>query len=167
MLGERSDLNLKPVSCSRQYGGGGLPPHHHNSFTALFRDHPGEPVPEENFWTLWCKGRSTEADTDHPAGRHSIGTNQYPPGGGGLVKSKLNTGNSDSELTSVLCVDVCLQRVTVVEKCCAAGGVIVDDERTLAQLRVIDDVTRCDVHRRLVETSSGRLHVVPSRGRGL
>jgi len=31
--------------------------------TALFRDHPGEPVPEENFWTLWCKGRLTEADT--------------------------------------------------------------------------------------------------------
>jgi len=29
----------------------------------FFRDHPGEPVPEENFWTLWCKGRSTEADT--------------------------------------------------------------------------------------------------------
>jgi len=38
-------------------------PHHHNHFTALFRDHPGEPVPEENFWTLWCKGRLTEADT--------------------------------------------------------------------------------------------------------
>jgi len=32
-------------------------------FTALFEDHPGEPVPEENFWTLWCKGRLTEADT--------------------------------------------------------------------------------------------------------
>jgi len=28
-----------------------------------FRDHPGEPVPEENFWTLWCKRRLTEADT--------------------------------------------------------------------------------------------------------
>jgi len=28
----------------------------------FFRDHPGEPVPEENFWTLWCKGRLTEAD---------------------------------------------------------------------------------------------------------
>jgi len=28
-----------------------------------FRDHPGEPVPEENLWTLWCKGRLTEADT--------------------------------------------------------------------------------------------------------
>ena len=29
----------------------------------VFRDHPNEPVPEENFWTLWCKGRLTEADT--------------------------------------------------------------------------------------------------------
>jgi len=39
------------------------PPHH--TATVLrpsFRDHPGEPVPEENFWTLWCKGRLTEAD---------------------------------------------------------------------------------------------------------
>jgi len=26
----------------------------------FFRDHSGEPVPEENFW---CKGRLTEADT--------------------------------------------------------------------------------------------------------
>ena len=31
-------------------------------FRPFFRDHPGEPVPEENFWTLWCKGRLTEAD---------------------------------------------------------------------------------------------------------
>ena len=37
--------------------------HHHNCFTALFWDHPREPVPEENVWTLWCKGRLTEADT--------------------------------------------------------------------------------------------------------
>jgi len=29
----------------------------------FFRYYPGEPVPEENFWTLWCKGRLTEADT--------------------------------------------------------------------------------------------------------
>jgi len=36
---------------------------HHNRFTAFFRDHPGEPVPEENFWTLWCKGRLTETET--------------------------------------------------------------------------------------------------------
>jgi len=28
---------------------------HHNRFTALFWDHSGEPVPEENFWTLWYK----------------------------------------------------------------------------------------------------------------
>jgi len=26
----------------------------------FFRDHPGELVPEENFWTLRCKGRLTE-----------------------------------------------------------------------------------------------------------
>jgi len=40
--------------------------HHHHTTTILwpiFRDHPGEPVPEENFWTLWRKGRFTEADT--------------------------------------------------------------------------------------------------------
>ena len=38
----------------------------HHTTTVLrpfFRDHPGETVPEENFWTLWCKGRLTEADT--------------------------------------------------------------------------------------------------------
>ena len=40
--------------------------HHHHITTVLrpfFRDHPGQPVLEENFWTLWCKGRLTEADT--------------------------------------------------------------------------------------------------------
>jgi len=36
---------------------------HHNHFTALFPGPPSEPVPEDNFWTLWCKGRLTEADT--------------------------------------------------------------------------------------------------------
>ena len=30
---------------------------------SFFWDHRGEPVPEENFWTLWCEGRLTEADT--------------------------------------------------------------------------------------------------------
>ena len=38
--------------------------HTHTSvLRPFFRDHPGEPVPEENFWTLWCKGRLREADT--------------------------------------------------------------------------------------------------------
>jgi len=40
--------------------------HYHHTTTVLrpfFRDHPSEPVPEENFWTLWCKGKLTEADT--------------------------------------------------------------------------------------------------------
>jgi len=45
----------------------------------FFPDHPGESVPEKNFWTFWCKGRLTEADTDHPAGRHSIRTDQCSP----------------------------------------------------------------------------------------
>ena len=38
----------------------------HHTTTILrpfFWDHPGEVVPEENFWTLWCKERLTEADT--------------------------------------------------------------------------------------------------------
>jgi len=38
----------------------------HHTTTVLrpfFRDHPHEPVPEENFWTSWCKGRLIEADT--------------------------------------------------------------------------------------------------------
>jgi len=36
---------------------------HAQPFYSAFWDHPGEPVPEENFWTLWCKGRLTEAET--------------------------------------------------------------------------------------------------------
>jgi len=39
-----------------------LPPHH-NRFTVLFRDHPGEPVTEQNFWRLWCKKTLTKANT--------------------------------------------------------------------------------------------------------
>jgi len=42
--------------------------HNHTTTTTttvlrpFLQDHPGEPLPEENFWTLWCKGRLTEAD---------------------------------------------------------------------------------------------------------
>jgi len=38
----------------------------HHTTTVLrpfIQDHPGKPVPEENVWTLWRKGRLTEADT--------------------------------------------------------------------------------------------------------
>jgi len=40
-------------------------PHYHTTTILwhFFWDHPGQPAPEENFWTLWCKGRLTEADT--------------------------------------------------------------------------------------------------------
>jgi len=51
----------------------------------FFRDHPGEPVPKENFWTfLCCKGRLTEADTptirlgDTPSGLSSAHLH-HPP----------------------------------------------------------------------------------------
>jgi len=44
----------------------------------FYRDHPGEPVPEGDFWTLWCKGRLTEADIDHPDGCYFIRTNHVP-----------------------------------------------------------------------------------------
>jgi len=36
---------------------------HKPQLRPFLQDHPGEPVPEENFWTLWCKGRLTEAAT--------------------------------------------------------------------------------------------------------
>jgi len=40
--------------------------HTHTHTTILqpfFWNHPGDPVPEENYWTLWREGRLTEADT--------------------------------------------------------------------------------------------------------
>ena len=40
-----------------------IPPTTTTVLRPFFHDHPGEPVPEENFWTLWCKGRLTEAHT--------------------------------------------------------------------------------------------------------
>ena len=60
----------------------------HTHTTALwpfFWDHTGEPVPEENFWTLWCKGRLTEADTltiqlgSTPSGLTSSHLHRPPP----------------------------------------------------------------------------------------
>ena len=50
----------------------------------FFRDYLGEPVPEDNFWTLWCKGRLTEADTltiwlGATASRLTIAHLHHPP----------------------------------------------------------------------------------------
>jgi len=59
-------------------------PPDHNHFTILVRDHAGEPVPEENFWTLWCKGRLAEADTPTirlgatPSGLSSADLHHHP-----------------------------------------------------------------------------------------
>jgi len=46
------------------------------------RDHPGEPVLEGNCWTVWCKGRLTEADTSGWAPLHPdepVPTSTIPP----------------------------------------------------------------------------------------
>ena len=57
------------TSCTHHYSltaqltNPGTTPHITTILRPFFQDHPGEPVPEENFWTLWCKGRLTEADT--------------------------------------------------------------------------------------------------------
>jgi len=54
------------------------PPPHHSHYTALCWDHPGEPVPGENFWSLdfMVQGKINRGKhTDNPAGRHSIRTN--------------------------------------------------------------------------------------------
>jgi len=40
---------------------------------------PGELLPEENFWTLWCKGRLTEADTPTIRLGATVRTNQCAP----------------------------------------------------------------------------------------
>ena len=82
--GKHTEFGTEWVFTGSIHGGmgksGGVIEHHNTTTTVLrpfFRDHPCEPVPEKNFWTLWCKGRLTE--TDHPAGRHLIRTKQCPP----------------------------------------------------------------------------------------
>jgi len=54
-------LNIKEHHVSKMHCLTTTP--HHGVSRPFFRDHPGELVPEENFWTLWCKGRLTQADT--------------------------------------------------------------------------------------------------------
>jgi len=51
---------LATIGTGRKLGGGCCAPYGGAGFLSLrpfFWDHPGEPVPEQNFWTLWCKGR--------------------------------------------------------------------------------------------------------------
>ena len=56
-------LTTAVVSTTQQHALTHAPTTNTTVLWPFFRDHPGEPVPEENFWTLWCKGRLTEADT--------------------------------------------------------------------------------------------------------
>jgi len=55
--------------------------HTHTHTTILrpfFWDYPGEPVPEEIFWTHGARGDIRGRHTDNSCGCHSIGTNQQP-----------------------------------------------------------------------------------------
>jgi len=46
----------------------------------LFRDHPGEPEPEEKLLDFMVQGKINRGrHIDHPDGRHSIRTKQCPP----------------------------------------------------------------------------------------
>ena len=46
----------------------------------FFRDHLGEPVPEEKLLDFMVQGKINRGrHTDHPAGHHSIQTNQCQP----------------------------------------------------------------------------------------
>jgi len=55
---------------------------HHTTTTVLrpfFLDYPGEPVPEEKLLDFMVQGKINRGrHTDHPAGRHSIWSNQCP-----------------------------------------------------------------------------------------
>jgi len=49
---QRTRQTTNKSSASAGMANHGYKPPHHNRFMALFRDHPRELVPEENFWTL-------------------------------------------------------------------------------------------------------------------
>ena len=85
----------------------------------FFRDHPGEPVPEENFWkTLWCKGRLTEADTpDHPAGCHSLRTNQCPPPPSQFLQAGCHPTNSVKALKATSAFGLGRRRQSSAQRC--------------------------------------------------
>ena len=77
-----------PTNCSKALKGHSTN-HHHTTpppqpFYGPFWDHPGESVPEENFWTLWCRedkqrqthrpSRGAPLHTDYP-----VLTSTIPP----------------------------------------------------------------------------------------
>jgi len=54
--------------------------HHHNRFTALFSGPPGWAGARRELLDFVVQGEINRCrHTDHPAGRHSIRTNQCPP----------------------------------------------------------------------------------------
>jgi len=57
-----------------------VPHHHHNRFTALFPGPPGWAGARRELLDFMVQGEINRGrHTNHPAGRHSIRTNQRPP----------------------------------------------------------------------------------------
>jgi len=74
----RSDIvnNSKQCSSSFQL----FHHHHHNRFKALFLGPPGWAGARRELLDFMVQGKINRGrHTDHPAGRHSIWTNQWPP----------------------------------------------------------------------------------------
>jgi len=76
----------------------------HNCFTTLFPGPLGEPVPEENFWTSWCKGRLTEADTQ----TMWLGATRSGLTSANLHHPPRNHVNDTCVLTACKCMSVCM-----------------------------------------------------------
>jgi len=106
-------------------------------FRPFFRDHPGEPVPEENFWTLWCEGRLTEADTL---------TIQLGATPSGLTSAHLDHPLASCRPTnSVIIIDFILLRPLHIQESTVCSLIYseIGDAIQLRNFKGINLVTRC------------------------
>jgi len=71
---------LQPTTTKALYTDDALYHHHHNRFTALFPGPPRWAGARRELLDFMVQGKINRGrHTDHPAGRHSIQTNQCPP----------------------------------------------------------------------------------------
>ena len=68
------------LETEKAYSGFSTPHHNHNHFTAPFPGPPGWAGAKRELLDLMAQGKINRGrHTDHPAGRHSMRTNQCPP----------------------------------------------------------------------------------------
>jgi len=97
------------------------PPAHHNHFTALFPGPPGWAGARGELLNFMVQGKINRGrHTDHPAGRHSIRTNHFPPPPSPTRWNKMikwltwnHTAPRNSILTALLQVGQCCFYATV------------------------------------------------------